>query len=385
MQEVVIAGIGQTPVGEHWQLSLRNLSALAIREAIADSGGLKPQAMYVGNFLASVASHQANLGALLAGNVGLDGIEAISAEAGEASGAAALCMGYLAVSSGFVNVALVVGVEKVTDVVGQEMETLLAQSSDYDFEAVEGLTPTGQAALLMNSYIHQYNVERDVFADLAIIAHENAINNPKAMYQRAISREAYRKAPVVCEPLNLLDIAPYADGAAAVILTRRELAPTNGSHPMVEVAGIGFNTDALALHDRADLLAFDAVRISTQAALEKAGVGIQQMDFFETWDAFSIYVVLSLEAAGFARRGEGWKLLKNSMLSLEGELPIATMGGLKARGFPLGAAGVYQVVDAVMQLRGQAGKNQIKGAQMALVQALGGSAASSVTYVLKRL
>ena len=385
MHEVVIVGIGQTPVGEHWQLSLQNLAAQAIRKVIADSGGLRPQVLYVGNFLASAASHQANLGALLSGDVGLNGIEAVSVGAGEASGAAALRMGYLAVRSGFVDVAMVVGVEKLTDNIQRDMNALASQSCDYDFEVMQGLTPAGQAAMLMNRYMQQYHIARGVFAEFPIIAHSNAVYNPNAMYRRKIDREMYEKAPLVCEPLNLLDIAPYADGAAALIITRRELIKTNGVHPLIEIAGLGLATDNLALHERTDILAFDAVGISTRTALRAAGVPLAQIDFFECWDAFSIYPMLSLEAAGFASRGEGCMLSSRGALRLEGELPINTMGGLKARGYPLGAGGVYQIVDAVTQLRGKAGENQVENARIGLVQTLGGPAATAVTYVLRRL
>src|SRR5512143_3507942 len=154
MTDIVIAGIGQTEVGEHWDIGLRELAFAAIQDAVKDAGGLKPGSLFVGNMLAPNLSNQAHLGVLLADYAGLLGIEAVTVEAAGASGGAALREGYLAVASGFVDVALVVGVEKFTDKVGAQVEAALATTSDSDFEAVQGLTAAAQAALIMQRYLH---------------------------------------------------------------------------------------------------------------------------------------------------------------------------------------------------------------------------------------
>ncbi|MFN3492152.1 MAG: thiolase domain-containing protein, partial [Anaerolineales bacterium] len=185
MPEVVIAGIGQTEVGEHWDISLRDLALIAIQSAIKDSGGLKPQSLFVGNMLAPNLSNQAHLGALLADYAGLLGIEAVTIEAAGASGGAALRQGYLAVASGMVDVALVAGVEKFTDKVGSGVDAALATTSDSDFESIQGMTPAAQAALLMQRYMHEYNVPADGFAGFALTAHANAVANPNAMFRKA--------------------------------------------------------------------------------------------------------------------------------------------------------------------------------------------------------
>lgn len=380
MSEVFIAGIGMTPVGEHWELSLANLSARALLAAIKDAGNLRPQALYVGNFLASTMSAQANLGTLIADNAGLGHIEAFTAEAGEASGAAALHMGYLAVKSGYVNAALVVGVEKYTDMVGAEVEGFVSQSMDSDFEATEGLTPAGQAGMLMSRYMDSYRAPREAFSSLTLLAHANAVHNPIAMYRKAVTLDAYNKAPMLAFPLNLFDAAPYADGAAAILLVNEALAKPKNS---VRIAASSVVVDALALHDRPDALAFSAVTLSTQKALAQAGLDWDEINLFELWDAFSIFGILTIEACGLAARGEGWRWLQDNDLSLKGKLPLLTMGGNKARGFPLAAAGVYQAAEAVLQLRGNAGANQIQGAKTALVQALGGPASTVISHILK--
>ncbi len=385
MAEVIIAGIGQTEVGEHWGISLRDLALVAMREAVRDSGGLRPQALFVGNMLAPNLSNQAHVGVLLADYAGLTGIEAVTVEAAGASGGAALRQGYLAVASGMVDCALVVGVEKLTDKLGRGVETALATASDSDFEAIQGMTTTAQAAMLMRRYMHEHEVPADGFAGFALTAHANGAGNPNAMFQRAISADAYAKAEVISDPLNQLDIAPNADGAAAVVLTRRELLPKEYSHPLVEVAGSASAADTLALHDRADLMFFSANQVSAETALKQANVTLEQLSLFEYHDSFSIYAALALEAIGLAKRGEGWKLAADGAIGLDGRIPSATMGGLKARGNPGGATGVYQAVEASQQLRGQAGKNQIKAASCALIQSVGGPASTAVSHVLRTL
>ena len=385
MSDVVIAGIGQTDVGEHFSISLRDLGLMALEAAIQDTGGLKPDILFIGNMLAPTASHQAHLGALIADYGGLQGIEASTVEAGGASGAAALRMGYLAIKSGESKVALVLGIEKVTDQLGPSAEAAQTLAEDSDYEAVQGVTPNAQAALLMRRYMHEYRVPREAFSGFPIVAHANAVTNPHAMYRSPLTLEAYQDAALVSDPLNLFDIAPPADGAAAIILARREDLPANYGHPLVRLSGSSLVTDRLAIHDRPDPLAFDAARQSVERACRQAGVMPRDVDLFELYDSYSIIAALSLEAAGFARRGEGWKLAQQGQLGRLGQLPIATFGGLKARGNPGGATGVYQAVEATLQLRLQSGANQVPGARRALVQCLAGPASSAVTHLFEAL
>lgn len=384
MTNVVIAGIGQTKVGEHWDRSLRELAYQAIEAAQKEARGLVPQALFVGNLLAPAVSKQAHLGALIADFAGLTGIEAYTLEAAGASGAAALRAGYLAIKSGLVNVALIVGVEKTTDQVGAELEAAIAASLESDYEAAQGLTPTAQAALVMKRYFHEFEVPVQGLAGFPVTAHANAAHNPRAMFPKAIKPSLYGRVGMLSDPLNLFDAAPDADGAAAVILTRAELLPPNRPHPQVHIAGSAVATDTMALHDRPNPLDFRAARISVSRVCHQAGIDIHQMDFFELHDSYSIYAALCLEAAGFATRGRGWLLAEEGQIGLEGDIPTATMGGLKARGNPWGAAGIYQVVESVLQLRGEAGANQIPAAEWGLVQSLGGPASTAITHILHR-
>ncbi len=382
MNDIVIAGIGMTPVGEHWDTSLRELALEAIEKALHEAGGLRPQAVYVANIHAPVLSRQANVGPLVADFAGFRGIEAATVEAGGASGLMALRAAYLAVASGEADAALAVGVEKATDRVGASVESAAATVLDADYEAEQGITPAVQAALIMQHYMQETGAPREAFAAFPLLAHQNAVGNPYAMYRKAVSERVYQRVSMVSDPLNLFDAAPLADGAAAVLVARREALPPQTPQPLVRIAGFGIANDTLAWHDRDDLLDFAAVRQSVEIACRRAGCAPAEVDFFELYDAFSVYVPLILEAAGFAPRGEGWKLGQGDTLSLDGSLPILTMGGLKARGNPGGATGLYQTAEAVLQLRGQAGDNQIPRARRGLVQALSGPASLAVTTVL---
>jgi len=383
MSNVLINGIGQVAVGEHWERTLANLSTTAIRAALQDAGNPQPDIVYIGNLMASSISHQANLGALICEAAGLQGVEGTTVEAGEASGAAALHMGYLAVRAGLADCVLVVGVEKMTDMVGEQVESYMALSGDYDFETMQGITPAGMAGLLMQRYLQQYRAPRDAFGVFPVTAHHNAVKNPQAMYHREVDLETYHEAQEGSALLKLHDLPSYADGAAALVLVNERFI--ENKQKAVKIAASQIATDTLAVHDRADALAFDAVRISTTDALAQAGVSLADVDLYECWDAPSIYGMLSLEAAGFAERGRGWQFATQANLALDGVLPIATMGGIKARGFAPGAAGVYQVVDAVQQLRGDAGQNQVTGARIAMTQALSSAASGAVTHILRRL
>jgi acetyl-CoA C-acetyltransferase len=383
MTDVVIVGVGQTPVGEHWDISLRQLAFEAIDRALQDAAGLQPQALFVGNMLAPQLSGQAHVGGLVADYAHLDGIEAATIEAAGASGGAAIRAGYMAVASRLADVALVVGVEKMTDTIGGEVETALATSGDGDYEAVHGLSQTAQAALLMRRYMHEYGAPRASFAGFALNAHANGAGNPNAMFRKAISAEAYQSAAVVSDPLNMFDVAPNSDGSAALVLARADLLPAGYSHPRVRIAASALATDTLALHDRPNPLVFSAVQKSVAQACAKARITPLQVDFFELYDSTSIFAALSLEGAGFASPGEGWRLAQSDFIGHNGSLPISTMGGLKARGNPGGATGVYQAVEAVLQLRGLAGKSQVPAARRGMIQCLGGPASTAVTHIFE--
>ena len=315
----------------------------------------------------------------------LRGVEAAKVEAACASGAAALRMGVMAVASGFHDVVIVAGLEKMTDTVGKDTTAGLATAADAEYESLHGVSFVALNALIMQRYLYEHNVPLDAFAGFSINAHRNGANNPNAMFRRPITMEAYLHAPVIATPINIMDSSPVCDGAAAVVLVPSERAVewTTGHHPgSVEILSSAAATDTLAVHDRRDPLALEAARLSSQKALEQAGVTTRDLDLFELHDAFTIMAALSLEAAGFAERGHGWRLAQEESIGIGGDMPISTMGGLKSRGHPVGATGVYQIVEVVQQLTGRAGANQVKDARLGMAQNIGGSGATVVTHIL---
>lgn len=384
-QAVVVAGVGMMPVGEHWDVSLRQLSLGAIERAQQDAGGLQPQALYVGNMYAPSLSSQTHLGVLIADFMGQRGIEAASFEAAGASGGVAFRQAYLAIRSGEVDCVLVVGVEKVTDRTGPLVDAAIAMSVDADFEAVQGITPAAQAALLMRRYLLESGAPEAALAPFPLQAHQNALTNQHAMYRRAITLTDYLQAAPVSPPVGQLDAAPIADGAAAMLLTRAALLPPTDERPTVTVAGSSVATAPVALHDQPDPLALPAAALSFQRALAQAGATPDDLDLFEPHDLFSIQAALSLEAAGLAPRGRAWQLAGEGAFAPGGSLPILTFGGSKARGDAGGATGVYQLAELTLQLWGQAGENQVSGARLGAAQCIGGAGATAVTHLLRRM
>ncbi|MCA9957802.1 MAG: thiolase domain-containing protein [Anaerolineales bacterium] len=376
-----IIGIGQTDVREHWQTSIRHLAWYAIEAALDNAQVSKVDAIYVGNMLAGQLSRQNHLGALIADFAGMRGIEAVTVEAADASGGAALRQAVLAVKSGLVQTALVVGVEKMTDQTSAPVAAGMASMLDADHEAMHGATPAAIAALMMRRYLHEYGVEVADFAGFSVNAHANGADNPMGMFQNRLRAERFADAPPVATPVSLFDAAPYADGAAAIILTAHERAMDMVPQP-VRVIGSALATDTLALHDRRDPLWLKAAAASAQAAMTQAAVSHEDIDLFELHDSFTILAALSLEAAGFAQRGAGWQLARDGEIGRNGRIPISTFGGLKARGNPGGATGAYQVVEVVRQLRGEAEACQIPSARVGMAQNLGGSGGTAVTHIL---
>jgi acetyl-CoA C-acetyltransferase len=383
MREVAIIGVGQTAVAEHWHSSLRELAAEAVGEALRDAGIKRVDALYVGSGYSLSVSHQAHLGALVADHAGLRGVEASTFESGDASGGAALRAAYFALASGQVEAVLVVGVDKLTDSIGAAQVRARSVSLDADFELVQGATLPGMAALLMRRYMHDYRVDLAAFEGFSINAHANGVLNSRAMFRNVLKPGAFVRAPMVAEPVTLFDSAPDGDGAAALVLTTAERASDLVPQPVRLIASAAA-TDRFALQDREDMLDLRAARLSAAKAYQQAGIRAAEIDLFELHDAYTILAALSLEAAGFARRGEGWKLAQDGVIGLTGDLPISTFGGSKARGNPGGAVGVYQAVEAALQLRGEAGANQVAGARTAMIQTLGGVGSSAFTHILRR-
>ncbi len=383
MRQVAILGIGQTKIDEHWDLSLREIGGEAAFAAMQDAGVERVDALFVGNMLSSLVSGQNQLGTFFSDWIGLWGDESVKVEAACASGGAALRSGLMAVASGDIDSALVVGVEKMTDKAGHDVTAALATAADADYEVEQGVSFVGINALVMRRYMHEYGWKHSDFAPFSINAHANAIHNPFARLHQKINVDQFERSAMVATPINLLDASPIGDGAAAVVLVPADKVASLNGKPRITVAGSASATDTIAVHSRKDPLFLAAAHESARRAYTMAGVEPKDIDVFELHDAFSIMAALSLEACGFAERGQGVRLGLDNEIHPKGCVPICTRGGLKARGHPVGATGMYQVVEVVQQLRGECGPTQVDGAKIGMAQNIGGSGATILTHILR--
>jgi acetyl-CoA C-acetyltransferase len=378
MRDVSIVGIGQIPILKESPLTLRQMGAEVVKLAMASAGVTEVDALFAGNMLADELQGQKHIATLIASEAGLHGIEALQVRAATATGAAALRMAFFAVASGEADLAVAVGVEKMSS---GSATPVLAKALDADYEVPTGATLLSQNARLMQMYMDKYNLDVNVFNNFALNAHNNCRHNPNALFRdKEITASMVEKGRVIEPPLRLYDSSPICDGAAAVVLAPRDEARAYTDQP-VHILASSVAIDWMRLEDRPNPLNLYAAQLSARKAFRRANINPSDVDFFEVHDAFSIMACLLLEAVGFANPGEGWRLAVDQEIGLQGKIPISTMGGLKARGHPIGATALYQTCEIVLQLTGQAGKAQVNDANVALLQSVGGAAATLVTHI----
>ena len=378
MREVSIVGIGQTPIEEASSRSLRQLGSQVVKMAMEDANVECVDALYASNMLADELQGQKHIAALIADEASLMNIEALQVNAAMASGSAALRMAYLAVGSGEADLAVAVGVEKMSEGVAGPA---LAKALDVEREVADGATMISKNAELMRQYFKRHNVPEDGLENFPVTAHRNARNNPNALFRdKPMSLRAARKSRVVHYPLRLIDCSPICDGAAAVVLAPSQEARAYSPHP-VQILASSVATDRFRVEDRKDPLWLEAAHLSAQKAFRQANVNIEDVSLFEVHDAFSIMACLLMEAVGFAELGQGWRLAAEKRIGLRGEIPITTMGGLKARGHPIGATALYQACEIVLQLTDRAGKNQVRNATIGMMQSVGAAATTVITHI----
>jgi len=388
VRDVHIIGVSQAPVTRDTSVRGRYLAASVVQQALADAGIEKDRvdALYVGNMTSGLLAGQQQVGGLIADYAELRGVDAVTIEAACASGAAAARMAYLTIAGGMQDVVVVCGLERMTHVDRDTVTRALATASDWELEGARGESFMSLNAQLMRGYMDRYGAEARDFAPFSINAHRNALTNPNALFQKSVDLEGYLESRIVIDPIRVYDSSPVCNGAAAFVLAAADVARRlHPGAPRVAVAGSGAATAPLALQRRADILQLEAVEISTRKAFAEAGVTHRDVSFFELHDAFTVMAALSLESAGFADPGTGTRFGTEDRIGLCGDLPVSTMGGLKARGHPVGATGVYQIVEAYLQLTGAAGENQVRDAAVGLVQNIGGTGATVVSHVLRRV
>lgn len=388
MRDVYLIGIGQTKITKNTGVRGRYMAVEAIKKALEHAGINRKQVgtLFIGKMSAGRLHDQQQLGALIADFAGLRGVEATCCEAACGSGAAAARWGVISVGGGYHDVAVVCGLERMTQTTLEETTAALATAADWELENSKGETFISLNAKLMRLYMASYGVTAEDFGHFAVTAHGNGSTNPMGFLQKKIDMKTYLNSRMLLDPIKLFDAPPLCDGAAAIVLATEEVArdAQHSGLPMIKVAGSAIGTDSLALNSRRAILELDGVTISTRKALALAGVKNEDIDIFELHDAYTIITALSLEAAGFAEKGKGVHFGKNGEISRTGKLPIATFGGLKSRGHPVGATGVYQLIESYMQLTGTAGENQVLDPEFALVQNVGGTATTVVSHILQR-
>jgi acetyl-CoA C-acetyltransferase len=386
MRDVSVIGVGISKFGELWEKSLRELFTEVGVKALDNSNvsGSEIDAIYVGSMSAGRFVGQEHIAPLVVDYAGLAErhIPAVRVESACASGGIAFREGYISVASGLYDLVVVGGVEKMTDISGAEATETLATAADQEWEGFFGMTFPGMFAMMARRHMHDYGTTPDQLAEVAVKNHSNAMLNPIAHFHRRITAEQVLEASRVAEPLGLLDCSPISDGAAAVVLCPTVKAKKYVDNP-IRIAGSGQGTDTLSLHDRKDLCTMEATKRAAREAYERAGVTPKDINFAEVHDCFTIAEIIAIEDLGFAKKGEGGKVTEEGMTRLDGNLPINPSGGLKAKGHPVGATGVSQVVEAVEQLRGEAGKRQLKGVERGLVHNIGGSGASCAVHILE--
>ena len=379
MRETAILEIGQIPVADQWDKSLLEIAGEPVLQIFEKTGLHTVDSVFFGNMLSGAVNNQLHLGSYLGDWLGARHTEGVHIETACSSGASAFRSALFAVASGDVDTAIAVGAEKMTDSPAEEITAELASAADSEYERDMGTSFVAMNAMIMRRYMHEYGWIRENFAGFSLNAHANAVHNPFARFRSPVSRDAYLKAEMVCDPVSVLDAPPVADGAAAVLVV--PLDWVRGQKGIVRIIGSGAATDTAALHNRKDLLWLSAAERSAKQAYAQAGVTPGDIDLFEAHDAFTIISALSLEACGFAERGKGPQLAEDGEIKLTGRIPISTRGGLKARGHPVGATGLYQIVEAVQQLQGLCGEGQVEGAEIAMTQNIGGLGTNVLTHI----
>lgn len=386
MRDVTIIGIGLTQFGELWDKSFRQLIAEAGASAILDAGisGKEIDAMYVGSMSSGRFVGQEHVGALVADVSGFSHmhIPSTRVEGACASGGLAVRQGYLSIASGINDIVIVGGIEKMNDVGGVSATETLATASDQEWEAFFGATFPGLYAMIAKRHMYEYGTTKKQLAQVAVKNHANGALNPNAQYRKPITLEYAMNATIVADPLGLMDCSPVSDGAASIVLCAADIAKKYTEKP-IKIIGSGQGSDTLALHARRDICTLDATVHAGKMAYKQAKITPKQINLAEVHDCFTIAEICAIEDLGFVKKGEGGKAVENKITTLDGSLPVNTSGGLKSKGHPVGATGVAQIVEITQQLRGEAGKRQVKDARIGLTHNVGGSGATCVVHILE--
>ncbi len=381
MPQVFITNVGMTKVGDHWNRSITELCFDAASKVLS-SAPTNPEALIVANAYSELTSSQAALGPQVSDALELSSCDALKVESAGASGGAALHVAYNLIRSGQVRSALVVGVEKMRDM--DPARLVMAQGLSENSEASQffGVSFASMNALLARLYMKHFGVDRERLSAFPALAHRNSASADHAQFKRKFSAEEVSRSEIVSDPLRVLDCAPVGDGAACLLLTNGEDINSQAKKPIVEILASETCSGRVNFFDRDDPFHFQSTDLATRRALKKSGLPLESIDFFEVHDAYSISTALIMEAIGLSRRGHACLDAASGKFDISGKHPTSTFGGMKARGYPVGAAGVYQVCEAFLQLTRNAGANQVPRAVRGLTHSMSGIDATAFVHIL---
>jgi len=386
MRRVAIIGVGMTTFGEHWEKGFRDLVIEAGLKALTDAGisGEKIDAGYVGTMASGRLIGQEHIGALIADYMGLNPIPITRVEGACASGSLALRQGFMAVASGMHDIVVVGGVEKMTDLSTEEVSDALGGAGDQEWELFLGATFPGLYALMARRHMEEYGTTSEMLASVAVKNHKHGARNKYAQYQKEIDMQTVLESKMVADPLHVFDCSPITDGAAGVVLAPLDIASSYTKKP-VEIVASAQASDTISLSARKSITELMAVQIAAQKAYAQAKITPKDVDVAEVHDCFTIAEIMAIEDLGFFKKGEGGRATLEGRTTFGGDVVINTSGGLKAAGHPVGATGVKQAVEITWQLRGEAEGRQVKDAAIGLSHNVGGSGATAVLHIYKRV
>src|SRR3989338_6990768 len=372
-RKVAIVGSGLTKFGEHWDKSFRDMIAEAGVKAVADAGidGKEIQAIYGSTMASGRFIGQEHVGALIADHLGLNPLESTRLEAACASGSVALRNAYLAIQSGRYDVVAVGGIEKMTDVSTAAASFALGGAGDQETELFFGATFPALYALMADRYMHDFGATEEQMAAVAVKNHANAMHNEFAQFHKEITIEEVMDSGYVATPLKLLDCSPITDGAAVTIIAEERKAK-EFCDDAVEILALEQASDTIALANRKSLTEINATKVAVKKVFDCTGLSVKDIGFVEVHDCFTIAEILATEDLGFFKKGQGAKAVEEGKTKLDGEIAVNPSGGLKGGGHPVGATGIKQAIEASIQLKGQAGKRQVKEAEIGMTHNVGG-------------
>ncbi len=360
-------------------------AATRVSLAAIESAGLRPKDIgytFVSNCF-GIAEHQAHVGPLINGGLGIPEVPSCTIESACSSSSAGLHEAFVQVAGGFIDAALVVGSEKLSHLDTLAATSYFAIAADYAFETRNGATFPGLYATLASAYRDAYPTRPEMFGAIAIKNHANAARNPHAHFQKEISMETYLHSPIIASPLRLYDCCPFSDGAAAIVVAAREFVKTPRAEPLVVRASARAGS-ITEMQDRPDLLGLPATRTAAARAFQQAKLTPNQIDFAEVHDCFTIAEALALEDLGFVPKGQGASAALEGITARDGSLPVNPSGGLKAKGHPVSATGVSQVVEVFEQFNGLAKGREVPRTTTALTHNVGATGGSCSVHIFSR-